>query len=137
MLRSTSSAPPSPQGAAPAPAPNSLLAASPLGAAAAASPLAAVPTSPHIVEVEGREVSPPSATRVSGRERQPVDRLGAKATVPKPKPKLKGAIKKPTGGPRGPRGSYISKALREAGLTSGKSTELPLEISGRHLGALS
>ena len=66
-----------------------------------------------------------------------MDRLGASGAVPKPKAAKAKGVAKPKGAPRatGARGSYIAKALRAAGYSSGKSTESPMVISGRHLGA--
>ena len=123
----------------PPPAPT--FAGSPPRARVAATPELAIAPEEALgeeeVEAEAEEAAPLSA-RVTGRQRKTVDRLGATGAVPKPKAAAKAkAIAKPKGAPHatGPRGSYIENALKKAGYSSGKSTESPMVINGRHLGA--
>jgi len=123
----------------PPPAPT--FAGSPPRARVAATPELAIAPEEALgeeeVEAEAEEAAPLSA-RVTGRQRKTVDRLGATGAVPKPKAAAKAkAIAKPKGAPHatGPRGSYIENALKKAGYSSGKSTESPMVINGRHLGS--
>jgi len=95
-----------------------------------------LPTAAEDEEEDAAEAVPLSA-RATGRARTQPDRLGASGAVPKPKAAKAKGVAKPKGARRatGPRGSYITKALKMHGLSSGSSTESPMVISGRHLGA--